>query len=300
MPSLSTLLSTLRLTEAEGVPTGDGSEVRFCCPLCVKHGKRRDTKFHLYIHVREDNRFGNWICFRCGERGKLQQDTVVPSELDKFVAASRMPPRPKVELTLPDGFSPILPGTFAHQYLIGRGLNDVDIKYYELGMAGGRIIFPDYDIDGNLTYWVGRTYTEQEPRYYNCNADRSQQIYNLARFIQEDFKSAIITEGPISAIVAGRNAVATYGKTVAKAQIDILRRLLVRQVTIVSEYDARDQSLSLAKALCETYDTIFLLPMPRHHDPASLGREKFNLMMQRRSLRYDPYNRALIVQFILS
>jgi DNA primase len=109
----------------------------------------------------------------------------------------------------------------------------------------------------------------------------------------------MIVEGPISAILAGRNAVASYGKTIAKAQIELLRQLAVRQVTIVSEFDAREQSLALAKALSETYDQIFLLPMPRGHDPASLGREKFNAM-RHLAIRYDRYDRASVVKFILA
>lgn len=292
-------IQRLGLTIDQGLPTSNGAELRFCCPFCVKHGKRPDTKHHLYLHILPDARQGRWICFRCEAKGRLGANSKEDiwehlGWLSKTAKQEESIP----EVELPDGFVPLDPRMHAYTYIKKRGITDEDIEYYSIGFAQGRIIFPDY-LNGKLDYWVSRDYVNQEPRYSNAKVSRASKLYNLGRWLKEAFVTATIVEGSISAIVAGRSALGTYGKLVTDPQVQILRSLPVKEYLIVAESDAREQALELAGKLATETKMVRLLPMPKGEDPASLGRSAYN-EVRREALLYDRYDKYTQVEFMLS
>ena len=200
---------------------------------------------------------------------------------------------------LPDGYIRVCSGMHAYTYLIGRGLSAQDIEYYDIGIANRRIVFPDYGDDGTLRYWVSRVYEgHQGMKYFNApGVQRSNQLYNLGRFRQEGFTKVVITEGPISAIVAGRNAVATYGKQVTERQIRKLKLLGSKSYYIALDPDAKGNAVSLAKRLASTGKKVYLVNMPDGEDPASLGRVRFHRALTQ-AAEFDPYNRLGAMAFL--
>lgn len=295
----------LGLNPSDGRLLSNGSYLAFNCPHCVERGEpTADTKERLHVCVdRSSSRYGYAHCFRCGFKSKVggvSKGSLDLTFLKKFSSKEKKesPPEPVV---LPEDFTPLVVDTYAWKYLIDRGLTPDDIRYYQIGhgtvgRGSSRIVFPDYDIAGKLCYWVARNYFGKTKfKYLNCKADRRTQIYNLGRFRNEGFRSATICEGSISAIAAGRDALAFYGKGYSDSQLATLRDMSLDNIYVALDPDAKDLSVRLAKSLVGFCKGVFLVKMPDGEDPASLGREEFSRL--RHAAR--PYSRAAALRFRL-
>lgn len=293
------LLSKLGLDSRDGVFVNDGKEIKFNCPFCMKMGEPTpDKRYRFQLHIGKDEKRGLYQCFRCGKKGRVKEEDVV---LGKINLKDILPAEKGKEIVLPDPFYPVTKEMDAYKYLLSRGMEEEDIAYYDLGISNGRVVFPDY-IDNRLTYWVSRSYgpTSYGPKYFNCpGVKRSNQLYNLGRFLSRSQDSIVITEGPISAIVAGRDAVATYGKMVTYDQITTIQRLPIQRVYVALDPDAKKEALKVAKSLASTSLQVKLVCLPKGEDPASVGREGFQLFKSK-ALDFDLYNKLNWVEFIQS
>ena len=176
----------------------------------------------------------------------------------------------------PAEYERMLPGTQAYRYLQERDISDEKIDKYQIGFGTGklknRIIFPDFNKEGNLCYWVARTYGEHRAKYKNATVPRERQVYNLGLLEARGARDRIvICEGPISAVVAGYDAVATYGKYVTGLQIDRLVRFEAEEYVIAVDGDAIPSAVSLAKRLWRRGLTVKFVRFAYHEDPASVG-----------------------------
>jgi DNA primase len=271
-------------------------ELRFCCPLCESKTGKPDHKHHLYVNLDK----GVFNCFRCGTSGSLDylarmlgvsgfdlesdEETVATVEKlrENFEALRPIKLRPMVfsELQLPDGYVPINEEHLAWDYLVGRGVKPEDIKDYNLGVSPcdlySRIYFPGYGADGKIVFYVSRCYLyEREPKYVNPKLPdvRRSFVWNLQRIRQEDHGSLILCEGPISAMVAGRNAVAALGKEVSVLQLNNLCRVPVETVYVALDPDAFDKALKVWRAVAARGKDSRLVVFPEGKDPADVGRE---------------------------
>jgi len=122
-------------------------------------------------------------------------------------------------------------------------------------------------------------------------------LYNLGRFLLGGSRSIVITEGPISAIMAGRDAIATYGKEFTRNQVDLLRSLELETIYIALDPDAKPSGLKLAKSLSCVFKDIRLINMPDNEDPASLGRRKF-LSFKESAVPYSDYDKVGHLEFL--
>ena len=281
-------ISELGLDAGEGHLLSNGQNIAINCPKCVMRGEPSpDTKYRLHVCVdRESNKFGYYHCFRCGFKGRPRDKGGINlSYLDLYRRKRRKVNDPEIKqpeatpIKLPKDFSLVQDGMSAWDYLTSRGLTKEDIEYYDIGIGEGRIIFPDYEENGDLCYWVGRAYDGRLPRYKNClstQSARSSQIYNLGRFKREGGSVATLCEGTISAIAAGRSGIATYGKQLSEPQIRILQSLGLSKLYIALDPDAKREALELSRKLARHVGVLYLVSMPKGEDPASLGREKFS------------------------
>lgn len=295
-------VSRLGFDPKDGRLASNGKYLTFNCSRCVERGEPRpDNKRRLHICVDpQSSVFGIFHCFRCGYSGKVKKRGAVELDLSILKRREFVAPKPQeVEVKLPPDFVPLTPDMHAYAYLIKRGLTEDDIRYYDVGIAKGRIYFPDFDLKGNLSYWVARAYDKSLPKYLNCPASRERQIYNLSRWFKEKFDTLTICEGAISAICAGRDAVATYGKLLSPSQVEILKSLPAKKVYVALDPDAKKETIKLGKELMNCFDEVYLVPMPRKEDPASLGRNKFIEIKNLKSLRLTEAARDVPVRFLL-
>lgn len=127
-------------------------------------------------------------------------------------------------------------------YLASRGIGEADVAAYgllacESGRFAGRVLFPDWT-RGSTRYWQARA-TFPNPARKALNPDAlpghvtsEHSLFNLERAVDLGRGHVAICEGPISAIHAGDDAVASWGKRLSAAQILLMVRAGVRSVEL--------------------------------------------------------------------
>jgi len=172
-------------------------------------------------------------------------------------------------------------------YLASRGIplsvaTHYDIHYWP---SHQRVMFP-IRADGFLFGYQSRTTLEKtEFTLPNGKVYRIPKIVtstNLRRdnivMFQDNLKGsdhAIICEGPVDAIkchLAG-GAIATMGKNVSKAQLEIIRNSGVKRVYIALDPDATAEIKNLARAFPEQ-ETYLLQPTPGKKDLGECSMEE--------------------------
>lgn len=307
---MQNLFIDTKLMEAMGVPlpTGKGVEQRYCCPFCLDRVGSEDSKYHFYINTQTWKGFCHRCEFSAGSREyllrrlKIQADYVPDiSRWDEVVdrfkrGSSRLVEKVEEDLTpvTINDYNPMLKGTQAHAYCLSRGISDEEIYKYHIGFGShtcnkdvrhdgaecdrlkGRIIFPDY-IEGRLDYWTARIYEEDNrpwiPKYRNPPAPKRAVIYSLERVKEKE--EVVITEGNISCIHAGEDAVGTYSKTFTEAQVNKILRLPAKRFIIAYDGDALKSSINLAFHLhAAGRETRIVLFPDKDDDPACIGGEQ--------------------------
>lgn len=285
-------------------------EYQFDCPFCLKRRGKADTHHHLYVNPTKvlHGIKGWYYCHRCDSRGPLNRilkdfgaEPVRPplSQWDEWLRRMKAPKKvngtshPRVEM--PEDYVPCFKGTEAYDYLLSRAITEEIIADYRIGFGSqnlkgltkegrrryagaGRIIFPDFDSSGDVVYWVARTYKGHKIKYKNPpDSDARDKIFNLVR--ASEYADVLITEGVISSIAAGRNAVATYGKDVTTAQVAMLVEAGFEKYYVALDGDAlkreryakaKPAAIKLAEALHSRGCAVWVVALPYEHDPASV------------------------------
>lgn len=306
------------LDEKLGQHRVSGNDYIYCCPYCAKRVGTKDTKYHLYVNtsLKINSDVGWFNCFKCsvvgpirfivGENYKDRLYSITPSDnLKKYLIQifnSRNAQKAENNVALPLDYLEIIYGSDPHKYISNRGITDDLMHWYKLGVGSmklstvdpehrdryagsGRVIFPDYDKDGKIEYWVGRSFVNHRSKYKNCRCDSRDKIYNLGNLQRKgETGNVIITEGPISAIMAGKNAVATYGKNVTKDQIIRLVKEKFSSYIVALDGDTRKEviirqtkrfvashTFYVASALKSYGCDVYVVDFGEDEDPASIS-----------------------------
>jgi DNA primase len=206
-------------------------EYLFQCPYCDHH----KNKFSVNI---EKNVYKCWICdargknvfrvirkfgdFKQQERWKeLSGNRENLSEIDFLFDKPKEEQKLEEILEMPESFCSLTRASNSRShkkalnYLSSRGINKSDILKWKIGYCsaghfGGRIIIPSFNRDGNLNYFIARTYTENYKRYLNPPVSRDIVFNEL----YVDFNEEItIVEGVFDALKA-KNAIPILGSTI--------------------------------------------------------------------------------------
>ena len=204
----------------------------------------------------------------------------------------------KESLELPEHIE-MFRDSLAWRYLLDRGLTEHEIEDRGILIGTGkydrRVVFPDY-FHGSLVYWVARSYPyNKRPRYVNPPVQKKLP-YWLGQVIERGYDSVVITEGPISSIIAGDNAVATYSKEPSEL-IEPLIQAEFDRYYVAYDGDAFDRpkrygvahthsTYVLSELLHRRGKNAYPVLLPEGHDPASLGRERFRFLLDS-SKRFD-------------
>jgi len=160
-----------------------GNEQAHHCPFCNHHKKK--------LQVNLDTQ--RWHCWVCDSKGRsiyslLRKLNVDIRDLNRvrdvygdepeydskeeYVAKLQLPKEFKQLYFKPTGsFNPSY--NQAIYYLNKRAITKADIVKYNIGycedgLYGGRVIIPSYDDNGDLNYFVARSFYEDEKMKYNC------------------------------------------------------------------------------------------------------------------------------------
>lgn len=270
------------------------------CPFCNHH------KPKLEINFSENTKGENpWHCWVCNKKGKklatLFKQVGAPSEklseLSSLVK-SNIPLGDAVtetrKISLPKEFKPLhsispndVIGKHALKYLKSRGLTKEDILRYNIGYCeSGRyasmVIIPSYDENGELNYFVSRSFISSN----KLNPSVSKDIIGFEFFVNWH-SPIVLCEGAFDAISIKRNAVPLFGKIISKKLMKKLVTSAVEKVYIALDKDAIKDALEHCKTLMDFGKKVYLVEM-QDKDPNELGFKNFtNIIQQTPTLTYD-------------
>lgn len=274
------------------------SEYYFICPLCPK----RDNKKKLAINLSENTeRYMHWHCWRddshSGESiySLLKKIHASPEQFADLQSISGYRRYVKTEeLTdglfdnradsdvetaeLPKEFKSFLPKSNhpeyknALLYLVRRGLSPFDIIKYNAGYCdsgkyAGYVIFPSYDEEFRLNYFVARSYYDSDFRYKNPDVSKNV-VFNEIHINWSE--PIILVEGVFDAIAVKRNAIPVLGKTINDAlRLKILEKH-TKDVYICFDNDAMKNSADAINEFMKNGVNVYFIKLT-DKDPSVLG-----------------------------
>ena len=288
------------LTNVLGGSYRTKNEYLFTCPYC-EHHKR---KFSINLEK------GYYKCWVCDTRGKnlyrvirrfgthhdKSQWRSLTSEIDynqlEDLFAEKV--EEKQILEMPEGFVSLAnkdvppTGFAARNYLRRRGISKQDIVWWKMGYCckgeyQGRVIIPSFDEEGDLNYFVSRSYDRAYyPKYKNPPASKNIIFNDL--FV--DWSSDIVlVEGVFDAIIAGRNSVPILGSTLN--QNSALLQKIVKEdsgVYVALDPDAKKKELEIIKTLLDFDIEVWKVDIGDNEDVGSMRKEQFGRSLENATL----------------
>ena len=288
------------LHEAFGNYINRGSELLFKCPSCDHHKRK------LSVNL-DKNAFKCWVCDYCGRNirrlirrfgsyTQLQKwDAISDREdverfADLFMERSHEEVAPKLEL--PPEFVSLaidnLPATgkFAYRYLRERGLNNDDIVRWKIGYCfsgdyRNRIIIPSFDDDGDVSFFIARSYNGDSYKYKNPRVSKNIVFNELFIDWNEDL---IIVEGVFDAIVAG-NAAPILGSTL-RSNSRLIQKIVYNDtpVYLALDPDAAAKERKIIQTLLKYDIELYKIDVNGHEDVGTMTKEVFQERKQKATL----------------
>ena len=281
------------LTEVLGEPHNhyeSKAQISFDCPVCseekgLDHG---DGKGNLEINYSRHV----YKCWACGETygthgplGKLfdkfgtkkQKKTyelIKPEEL-------KLEDKKKVWLRLPEGFTKFkdsnpafIPHKEAYKYLTSRGITDDMIEKFNIGYTvkgdfAYRIIVPSYNSEGQLNYFVARSWTKSKMKYKNPTAEKDKIIF------REDSinwnQDIYLVEGVFDSFFLD-NSIVMLGKKMSKLLFETLYSKANANIVVCTDGDAWEDGLKIYHELNggRLYNKIKIVKLPEDKDICEL------------------------------
>ena len=263
-------------------------QISFNCPVCDEDRNKHNLEVN-YI----DNVYKCWACGDSegthGSLGKifdkygnrkqkklytvLKPETVVKRE------------KKKKTLRLPDSFtlfkdsSPVYPvRRQAINYLHNRGISDYMIEKYQIGFCdkgdhAGRIVVPSYDKNGELNYYIARSWNPMSrAKYKNPEAEKDKIIFweNLIDWNKDIY----LVEGAFDGLFV-ENSIPMLGKHMSELLFNTIYKKAKGDVIICLDADAWQNAVKLYHELHggELWGRIKLIKLPDDKDIADLRGE---------------------------
>ena len=175
-------------------------------------------------------------------------------------------------------------GFAARNYLKKRGITKRDLVWWKLGYCHegeyeGRIIIPSFDDDGNVNYFVSRSYDRQYyPKYKNPPVSKNIVFNDL--FI--DWSSDIVlVEGVFDAIKAGRNSIPLLGSTL-NDESKLLSRIVKEDsaVYVALDPDAWKKEMRIIETLLKFDIEVWKVDVGDYEDVGAMPAETFQRAKQ--------------------
>ncbi|HBY56576.1 MAG TPA: DNA primase [Candidatus Atribacteria bacterium] len=207
---------------------------------------------------------------------------------------------------------------YSYENLIKAGLvkrSNIDGSY--LDYFRNRIIFPIFNVQGNIVGFGGRVLDDSLPKYINSPEtliyNKGENLYNL-NFAREDIRKkneAIIVEGYTDILIVQQygctNTVASLGTALTIKQIELIKRF-ADNVLIAYDADSAGNLATLRSLdlLIKTGLGVKVIVLPQGYDPADFlikkGSKAFQFLIEkslslidyRLKLLYAKYNTSTI------
>jgi DNA primase len=254
----------------------------FHCPFCKHHKPKLEV----------DPKSGVWHCWVCNEKGrtptsllrKLNASGALIKEMRSYFPDGKTNVDEKVydKVELPKEYRPLttpstlLPYRHAKAYITRRGFSEQDIVKYnvgycETGKYANSIIIPSYDKNGQLNYFISRSFEKEPKRKYNAPSCNKNSLIGLEYFINWKVP-VILCEGIFDAIALKRNAIPLFGKTIPKALMLKLVESDVKTVYLALDNDALKEAINYSQQLLNLGKDVYLIEL-NGKDPSEIGFE---------------------------
>lgn len=305
------------LTSILGNYYSSSNEKLFYCPHCEHHKQK------LSVNV-EKNVFKCWVCDYKGkdlyrivrrygiyEQRRNWKELTSTVDVENFSTSlfesdiaeqKQVIDLPKEFISLANKSLPPL-SMYATNYLQSRGVSKNDIIRWKIGFCpdgefGGRVIVPSFNDDGDLNYFVARSYDQAWPKYLNPrNANKNIVFNELFLDFDEDL---ILVEGAFDAVVAGPNAVPILGSTLRDNHA-LIQKIIQNDTTIYigMDSDAKKKELHIIKLLLKYDIEIYKIDTDGYDDIGSMPPAIFRERKQSSSLvTNDNYLYQVIQEFL--
>jgi len=265
------------------------SQVGFDCPMCAddKGMYDGDGKGNLAVNYEK----GVYKCWACWERNNMHGPIIKlikkygnKQHLKDYLLVAPKFTYKKVDIDevptvvkLPKDFKKFSESSLydykykeAYAYVKKRGITDEMIKKYDIGWVGedteydekldksgkfnDRIIIPSYDIDGEVNYFIARSFLKWvSMKYRNPDARKELIIFN-ERKINWD-STIYLVEGAFDAIVTP-NSIAMLGKFISDKLFYTLQTKAKGDIVLV--LDGGEEERADAKVLYNKLNTLNL------------------------------------------
>ena len=269
-----------------------GSENLFYCPRCDHHKKK------LSVNIEKD-KFKCWVCDYRGSSirrlvrkyGKYSHQNAwakfIPdidiSKFDEMFRTSFVDSVEEQVIDLPREFKPLAASNIslaakpAVKYLQTRGITKSDILRWKMGYCtageySGRVVIPSLNINGNVDYFVGRTYEQNWKKYMNPPVARNIVFNELYVDWQNDLS---IVEGVFDAVVAG-NAVPILGSSL-REDSRLIKNIVENDtpVYVALDPDAEKKALKLIKKLLTFDIELYKVDIRPYDDVGDMSKEEY-------------------------
>jgi DNA primase len=268
-----------------------GNEQAHHCPFCNHHKKK--------LQVNLDTQ--RWHCWVCDSKGRSIQsllrklnvelrDIAVVKDVygdepeydtkEEYVAKLQLPSEFKQLHFKPKGINPSY--NQALHYLNKRGITKADIVKYNIGYCedgvyGGRVIVPSYDENGDLNYFVARSFYEDEKMKYK-NPPISRDVIVFDGMVNWN-EPITLVEGVFDSFSVKRNVIPLLGKfLLSKLKNKILEKG-VKDVTIMLDADAVEDSTKHTDWFMKNGIKVRNI-IPTDKDAGEMGFQKVNELLK--------------------
>lgn len=268
-----------------------GNEQAHHCPFCHHYKKK------LQINLETQN----WHCWVCDSKGRTIQsllrklnvdvrdiqkirdiygDDAPNIKNDEFVIKLQLPAEFKSLSKPPKGFNPNYKQALHYLSVRGIGISEIlkyNIGYCSDGLYGGRVIIPSYNCDGELNYFVARSYYEDNTMKYK-NPPVSRNVIVFENQINWN-QPIVLVEGVFDAFSVKRNVIPLLGKFFPTKLKDKIFEMGVKEVTIMLDSDAVDDSTKHTQFLQNNGIKVKNI-IPSDKDAGDMGFEKVNELIK--------------------
>jgi len=290
------------LTSILGTFYRSSNELLFHCPRCEHH------KHKLSLNV-EKNVFKCWVCdykgkdiyrivrrygdYELKQNWKAFTNTV---DVENFTTQlfGDLVAHSKRRVELPDGFTSLvnkkLPPTSIYplNYLASRGLTKSDIVRWKIGYCdegkfAGRVIVPSFDSDGDINYFIARSYDRDWPKYLNPqDVDKNIVFNELFLDFEEEL---ILVEGAFDAVIAGPNSAPILGSTLRESH-PLVQKIIENDTTVYLglDSDAKKKELQIIKLFLKYDIEVFKIDTSGYDDIAEMSKPVFRERKQSATL----------------
>ncbi len=268
----------------------------FACPYCNHH----KNKFSVNV---EKNVYKCWICdargknlFRVIRRfGSFSQQEKWKElsghqedlgEFDRLFEIEVPVEQREQILEIPQGFRSLtrISNDKSHQralkYLYERGIGKYDILKWKMGYTTegpfkNRIIIPSFNKNGDLNYFIARTFSNDYRRYMNPPVSRNI-IFNE---LYADFEEEVtIVEGVFDAIKA-HNAVPILGSTIRETS-KLFRKIVNNDTPVLMalDPDAKKKAESIKRLFLKYGIEVREIEYPDERDIGDMSKKEVSVL----------------------